>query len=127
MSPALPKCGSATSAETGILIVASHDLIDFTDFLPALASLAGADVPADVVVDGQCFAAQLRGEKSKPREWVFTEWSGKAWIRDRRWKLYRSGQLFDVKADSEEEHPLPEHDARDVRVRLGEVMSCLKP
>jgi arylsulfatase A len=105
----------------------NDDLIDFTDFLPTLAELAGAELPADVVVDGHSFAAQLRGKKGNPREWVFTEWSGKAWVRDKRWKLYRSGQLYDMKRDPEEKHPLPEHEALDVRERLGAVMKRLKP
>ncbi len=102
-------------------------LIDFTDFLPTFAGLADAELPADVVVDGRSFAAQLRGEEGNPREWVFTEWSGKAWVRDKHWKLYRSGQLYDMKGDPEEKQPLPEHEAFDVRVRLGEVIERLKP
>jgi len=106
---------------------ANGDLIDFTDFLPTLANLAGTKLPAGVVVDGHSFAAQLRGEEGRPREWVFTEWSGKAWVRDTCWKLYRSGQLYDMRHDPEEKHPLPEHEAHDVRARLGAVMKRLKP
>jgi len=105
----------------------NDDLIDFTDFLPTLADVAGAKLPADVVVDGRSFAAQLRGEKGNPREWVFTEWSGKAWVRDKRWKLYRNGQLYDMERDPEEKNPLPKREALDVRKRLGGVMNRLKP
>jgi arylsulfatase A len=105
----------------------NDDLIDFTDFLPTLAALAGAELPADVVIDGHSFAPQLCGEEGTPREWVFTEWSGKAWVRDKHWKLYRGGQLYDMQSDSEETHPLPENQAPDVRQRLGKVMKRLKP
>jgi arylsulfatase A len=105
----------------------NDDLIDFTDFLPTLADLAGAELPADVVIDGRSFAPQLRGEEGNPRDWVFTEWSGKAWVRDKRWKLYRSGLLYDMQSDPQEQHPLPEDRAADVRHRLGRVMKRLKP
>lgn len=105
----------------------NDDLIDFTDFLPTPASLGSAKLPAGVVIDGRSFAAQLRGEEGKPREWVFTEWSGKAWVRDTRWKLYRNCQLYDMKHDSEEKHRLAKHKVVDIRTRLGEVMNRLKP
>ena len=84
-------------------------------------------MPADVVIDGRSFVPRLRGEEGNLREWVFTEFSGKAWVRDKHWKLYRSGALYDMKNDPKEEHPLPENQAPDVRERLGEVMKRLKP
>lgn len=105
----------------------NDDLIDFTDFLVTLADLADAELPPDVVIDGHSFAPQLRGDEGSPREWVFTEWSGKAWVRDKHWKLYRSGRLFDMKNDPQEQDPLPESEAPDVRERLGKVMQRLKP
>jgi arylsulfatase A len=105
----------------------NDNLIDFTDFLPTLADLAGAKLPPNVAIDGRSFAPQLRGEQGDPREWVFTDWSGKAWVRDKDWKLYRSGRLYDMKNDPEEKQPLPENQAADVRERLGSVMKRLKP
>lgn len=105
----------------------NDDLIDFSDFLPTLASLTGADLPQDVTIDGQSFTPQLRGQAGDPREWVFTEWSGKAWVRDKRWKLYHRGMLHDLRHDPEERHPLPRDEAQDVRQRLGKVMNRLKP
>ena len=103
------------------------DLIDFTDFLPTLADLSHAKLPPDVVIDGRSFAPQLRGEEGNSREWVFTEWSGKAWVRDKHWKLYRGGQLYDMQSDPEEKRPLPTNQEPDVRERLGRVMRRLKP
>jgi len=47
------------------------DLIDFSDLLPTFAELAGAKLPEGVKFDGRSFALQLRGEKGKPREWIF--------------------------------------------------------
>lgn len=105
----------------------NNDLIDFTDFLPTLAHLARAELPAGVVIDGRSFAPQLRAQPGHPREWVFTEWSGKAWVRDKDWKLYRSGRLYDMQNDPQEQQPLPEDQAPEVRERLGQVMQRLKP
>ncbi len=105
----------------------NDDLIDFTDFLPTLADLAGAKLPSDLVIDGRSFAGQLRGERGNPREWVFTEWNGRAWVRDKYWKLYRSGDLYDMKNDPQEENPLRVNQAPEVRKRLARVMERLKP
>ena len=41
----------------------SDDLIDVSDFLPTLAELADAELPADVLLDGRSFADRLRGAK----------------------------------------------------------------
>ena len=120
--PLIANCPGTVPAGT-----INDDLIDFSDFLPTLASLAGADLPQDVTIDGRSFAPQLHGGAGDPREWVFTEWSGKAWVRDQRWKLYRQGSLYDLQHDPDEKHPLPQDEAQDVRQRLGKVMNRLKP
>ena len=89
------------------------DLVDFTDFLPTLAELAGAKPPEGVVVDGRSFAARLRGQKGNPREWIYFWYSGRggktgrSWTRDKRFKLYASGEMFDMAADPHQKQPLP--------------------
>ncbi|HEO71083.1 MAG TPA: Cerebroside-sulfatase, partial [Candidatus Hydrogenedentes bacterium] len=109
--------GEHTDAGTHVPLIANwpgtvpagtvcDDLIDFSDFLPTFADLAGADVLRDRPIDGRSFAPQLRGREGNPRAWVYTEWEGKAWIRDHRWKLYEDGRLYDVPNDQCEEHPL---------------------
>ena len=42
------------------------------------------------------FAAQIRGEKGAPREWVYVELNGKSYVRDNRYKLTNGGELFDL-------------------------------
>jgi arylsulfatase A len=83
-----------------------NDLIDFSDFLPTLAELAGAPLPSDGALDGQSFAPQLRGEPGSPRPWVFCEHKGKRWVRNQRWKLYDDGRLIDVDDDPLEKSPI---------------------
>ena len=102
------------------------DLIDFTDFMPTLAELAGAALPA-VKIDGTSFAAQLHGEKGTPREWIYTEWAGKAWARTKQWKLYRDGRLYDMTNDPQEKARIAEAAASaEIRSKLQSVLNDLK-
>lgn len=90
--------------------VVNDDLIDLSDFLPTLAELAGAKLPPGVTIDGRSFAPQLRGKPGKARDWVYTEWQGKSWVRDKRWKLYGSGKLIDMAADPTQQQPIQQAD-----------------
>jgi arylsulfatase A len=111
--------GDLTDAGTHVPLIANwpgftpsatinEDLIDFSDFMPTLVELAGASLPAEVVIDGKSFAPQIRGEKGQPREWIYQQSEGKAWVRTKTWKLYRDGQLFDMVNDPEEKAALLE-------------------
>ena len=82
------------------------DLIDFSDFLPTLAELAGAPLPNEVALDGQSFAPRLRAAPGDSRRWVFCEHKGKRWVRNHRWKLYDDGRLIDVENDPGEKNPI---------------------
>ena len=48
-------------------------LVDFTDFLPSLAEVAGATVPANAGGDGHSFVSVLKGKSASARKWIF--WS----------------------------------------------------
>lgn len=108
----------------------NNDLVDFTDFMPTLAELAGTTVPKDRVMDGQSFVAALRGNNPKPRQWVYTWWSGKEWLRDKYWKLYADGRLYHMKADAAEKKPIKkgagDADAKVARAKLAGLMADLK-
>jgi arylsulfatase A len=93
------------------------DLIDSTDFLPTMFEVAGTAAPAAVKLDGRSFAPQLRGERGNPREWTFCwhdprpgdgkmEFTLQVYARDKRWKLYKDGRLYDVPADPGEVSPI---------------------
>jgi arylsulfatase A-like enzyme len=94
------------------------DLVDSTDFLPTLAELAGAPLPAAWGADGVSFAPRLFGEPGKPREWSFfwhdprPGWDKENRTRqifalDHRFKLYHDGRFFDLVTDAAETTPLP--------------------
>ncbi len=116
------------------------DLVDFSDFLPTFADMAGAKLPENRLFDGHSFLPQLKGQKGQPREWVFCHYWGygrnkakaKEFARDQRWKLYNDGRFYDLQADPMEKTALTDivGEAKAARVRLqavfGEVGSKLK-
>jgi arylsulfatase A-like enzyme len=110
------------------------DLVDFSDFVPTFAEATGADIPGDMPVDGRSFLPQLRGEKGNPREWIFCHYDprwGKnkmrRFVRDKRWKLYANGELYDVQADVLEQNPNPTGpEVAEARKRLQAVLDSMK-
>ena len=106
------------------------DLIDFSDFLPTFAELAGGKLPDGVTIDGRSFGPQLRGKKENPRKWAYCQWQGKAWVRTKKWKLYRDGRLYDMQEDPLEKSPtLPDNDTAQtssMRKELRAVFDNLK-
>jgi len=138
--------GQTTDAGTHVPFVANwkaampagkvcDDLIDFTDFLPTLAEAARTNLPPGLTVDGRSFLPQLRGRKGNPREWIFCHYfrnagdSPKRFARDKRWKLYQSGALFDLSIDTLEERPIradqDSAEAAIARKRLRPVLDAL--
>jgi arylsulfatase A len=107
------------------------DLVDFSDFYATFAELAGAKMPDGLKFDNRSFAPQLRGEKGKPREWVFVQ-LGKNWyVKERVWKLNQSGELYDLKEAPFEEKLVPadtkDAEAVAARKRLQGVLEQLNP
>jgi len=103
-----------------------QDLIDFSDFMPTLAELAGGNLP-DIKIDGTSFVPQLKGKKGNPREWIYTEYSGKSWARTKQWKLYRDGRLYDMKNDPLEKAPVGKAPASaEIRSKLQSILNDLK-
>lgn len=96
----------------------SKDLVDFSDFLPTFAALAGASLPKDRVIDGHDFSPQVKGRKGTPREWVYVELNGKWYARSQRWKLTESGDLFDMAEAPFVEKPVPA-DTKDPEAAAG--------
>ncbi len=141
--------GEMTDAGTHVPLIANwpgtiapgrvlDDLVDSTDFYPTLAELAGAALGKEGPIDGRSFLPQLRGEPGHPRAWVYCDhnphpgWSKERftqqrWARDRRYKLYDDGRLFDVPQDPAEERPLPPEALPEVRARLQAVLDRYPP
>jgi len=107
------------------------DLVSFTDFLPTIAAVAGAELPAGLVIDGRSFAPQLLGEKGTPREWLFVMLGRHWYARDAGWKLTDKGELFDIRDAPFEEKPVPadasDPEAAAGRARLAAVLADLDP
>jgi len=90
----------------------SRDLVDFSDWLPTLAELAGAKTEPKRPLDGRSFARSFRGLEGPRRNHAFSQSrGGKAFVRDQRWKLYANGKLFDLKQDPAEKKALPDEPA----------------
>ncbi len=104
-------------------------LVDFSDIAPTCLELAGAQ--ALEKLDGVSFAPQLRGEPGQPRAWVHTLFNVWYFVRDARWKLRETGNLYDVShAPYEEKLIAPANDtpeSKAARARLGAVMRQLHP
>jgi arylsulfatase A len=117
----------------------NQDLIDFTDILPTLAEVAGARLPAGVTIDGRSFAPQLRGQKGRPREWIFCHYDPRwanfkpaRYAQDKQYKLYDDGALYDYRQDPLEKSPLAQTDLKPAREqsrhrqKLRKVLDRLK-
>jgi len=115
----------------------NQDLIDFTDFLPTLAEIAGTRPPAGVTIDGRSFAAQLRGQKGQPREWIFCHYDPRwanfkpaRYAQDKHFKLYSDGALFDYRSDPLEKSSLAQSGLNSAqeksRQELQKVLDRLK-
>lgn len=107
----VPLIASWPATMRGGRVVA--DLVDSTDFLPTICEAAGISVPAELKIDGRSFLPQVRGERGRPRDWVYCWYSREGVLAearecafDQRFKLYRSGEFFDLRSDLDEKKPL---------------------
>lgn len=107
------------------------DLVDFTDYFPTFAELAGAKLPEGVTIDGHSFVDRIKGKNAKPREWTYVELNGAWYARDKRYKLRRNGDLFDLTNAPFEEIRVPadttDPDAIASRKSLQAVLDKLNP
>jgi arylsulfatase A len=115
--------GQMTDAGTHVPLIASWPgtiaagqvsdaLVDFSDFLPTLCAAAGVTVSADLQIDGRSFLPQLTGEpRAEARDWAYCWYLSKQgvvqeWARTQRYKLYRTGSMYDISRDPLEKQPL---------------------
>ena len=92
--------------------IVSNDLVDFSDMLPTIADITGAELPK-VKLDGRSFWPQCQGKKGNPRKYIFQYYYPKykpaadkhgqgvnkqeiIWAQNQRHKLYRDGSLYTV-------------------------------
>jgi len=105
-----------------------RDLVDFSDFLPTLCECAGVRVPEKPKPDGRSFLAQLKGKKGNRRDWIYCWYSrdgdaekAKDFARSRRYKLYRTGEFYDINNDVLEKKNLAA-EVLDEKTRLIRAM-----
>jgi arylsulfatase A len=105
----------------------TEDLVDFSDIMPTLAELTGADLPKNIKIDGRSFESTLQGKcdsKSK-RKWIYSQLGSKRVLRDKKFKLYRDGRFYDVMADPMEENSLADKKDPEItaaRARLKTIL-----
>ena len=76
----------------------SDVLVDFTDFWPTFAQLAGYRGPMNT--DGHGFAPYLLGEPFTPRETIRMAMNNARWVRDRDWLLDGRGRFHDTRGNA---------------------------
>jgi arylsulfatase A-like enzyme len=102
----------------------NEDLADSTDLYATILDAAGARPPEGATIDGRSLLPEIRGEAGNPKD-VILVWhdprpgTGKEnytrlelFARDKRFKLYDDGRLYDVPADVLEERPIAEGQGR---------------
>lgn len=78
-------------------------LTDFTDIYPTVCEFAGLSMPTGRVFDGRSLAPYLKGAALQPpRDHIFCQYHKRRTVRDERFKLYNTGELYDVAADPSE-------------------------
>ena len=111
----------------------NSDLIDFSDILPTICDAADIEVPNKPDLTGRSFLPQLKGEKGSPREWLYCWYQPrghnevKIFTRTKQYKLYKTGEFFDVTKDVLEKSPLKESDLTELalkeRAKLQDAMA----
>ena len=121
----------------------NRDLIAFSDFFPTMVEATGLPPKTITDGDGTSFWSQCIGEAGSPREWIYgyyfprpyaedfddkyRHWEVR-YARDRRFKLYDSGNLYDTQLDVLETariNPhLPDHAAQAAREKLQAVLDA---
>ena len=119
----------------------NDDLIDSTDFLPTVVEASGRALSAEEKLDGVSFYQRLIGEAGTPREYIYSFYDPRpGWdkdrfrlfvsARDKQYKLYEDGRLFDISKDILEQSPILKfqdtYAQRKVRKKLEIVLSSNK-
>jgi arylsulfatase A len=114
----------------------SADLVSSTDFLPTICAAAGVKLPEGT--DGVSFLPQLKGEAGTPRDWLYTWYSPRQsqdmtvreYTFDHRFKLYRTGQFYDLSTDELEKQDIAattlNSEAAAAKTKLQSVLDHFK-
>jgi arylsulfatase A len=116
----------------------STALVDFSDFLPTLCEIGGVPIPEELKINGQSFLPQLQGEIEGARDHIYCwyqipsfmqkHFEGlkiQSFARNERYKLYRTGELFDLSKDTNESHPLQEKELTEEDIHIKEDLQAV--
>lgn len=106
------------------------ELVQFADVLPTMEDLAGLALPGDEEFDGISFAPVLLDREGPRREWIFSYYADKRFLRDKRWLLDGNGRLWDCGDNRSGEGYKDVTDSKDpevlqVRKRFEEILKNL--
>ncbi|MCP4313732.1 MAG: sulfatase-like hydrolase/transferase [Bacteroidetes bacterium] len=140
--------GQSTDAGTRVPLIAhwpgvveagsiDTSLIDFSDLLPTICEAANIEVKDTLDIDGRSFFPQLRGEEGGVRKWIYSWYSvqgevskARVFARNHRYKLYESGEFYEIPRDYEELNPLKfeelDPEAKGVYQMLEDVLDNYK-
>jgi len=65
----------------------SDELVDFTDMMPTLCEVSGAELPAGYAGDGVSLLPALRGEAGRDKPWVYIWYRGQVMARNKTYSL----------------------------------------
>ena len=97
------------------------DLVCFSDFFPTMVEASGLPEKEIADADGWSFWPQCVGEVGRKRQWIYCYYFPRpssrkyddhyshfevSFARDKRYKLYDNGAIYDTNADVLEKHPL---------------------
>lgn len=103
----------------------SNELLTTLELFPTIARQAGAELPADLVLDGFDMLPVLAGEQSSPRQEMFWQRRGDRAARVGQYKWVQSAKgngLYDLQADVGEKHDLSQQQP-EVLARLKQAFA----
>ena len=140
--------GLSTDAGTRVPLIAqwpgvieantvSEHLIDFSDFLPTITDAANIKLSDTMALDGRSFLPLLKGSNVNARQWIYNWYSrsgdvskARVFARNQRFKLYDTGEFYEIPSDYEEQNPLKfdelNADTKIVYQMLEEVLEHYK-
>ncbi|MBS3770911.1 MAG: hypothetical protein KGY69_11735 [Bacteroidales bacterium] len=88
-------------------------------------------------MDGISFYNQLMGQKGPKREWIYCHYDdgkgsfeGAEYVHNKKWKLYRNGEFYNIDKDSLEKNPISEEqmteEMKQERHELQAVLDSLR-
>lgn len=99
----------------------NEDLLCFSDFFSTMVESAGLPPKEITNGDGWSFWPQCTGQEGRKRDWIYGYYFPRpmenrfndryshyeiSWVRDKNYKLYDNGKLYDVIDDIQERKPL---------------------